>query len=245
MNRLCTKIEPSVPLPRVRTPRAVPDRKGCYRNTLGYHGNETLRHQYLRRTRCLALLLPLLLVNRALFISSKLCSSILSCCLGSNRVHAAYRRYNVFRLSSNYVQTGYNASPRCRLVEATHSLSLSLFCSDALEPGTSCPFVVFLFNPLPTLPLDVSSRRWPRFSTLFPPSCVHGLTINALILGLSYTPCTRRLAYTTEVNELWDAPLDWLIDFLRRNFTDLSWYYSVRWYLLGTSERMEEIVAAQ
>lgn len=126
MNRLCTKIEPSVPLPRVRTPRAVPDRKGCYRNTLGYHGNETLRHQYLRRTRCLALLLPLLLVNRALFISSKLCSSILSCCLGSNRVHAAYRRYNVFRLSSNYVQTGYNASPRCRLVEATHSLSLSL-----------------------------------------------------------------------------------------------------------------------
>lgn len=234
MNRLCTKIEPSVPLPCVRTPRAVPDRKGCYRNTLGYHGNETLRHQYLRRTRCLALLLPLLLVNRAPFVSSKLCSSILSCCLRSNRVHAAYRRYNVFRLSSNYVQTGYNASPRCRLVEATHSLSLSsvLFWCSRTEDELSLRRLPL--QPLPTLPLDVSSRRWPRFSTLFPPSCVHGLTINALIPGLSYTPCTRRLAYTTEVNELWDAPLDWLIDFLRRNFTDLSSYYFVRWYLVGT-----------
>lgn len=176
VNRLCTKIEPSVPLPCMRTPRAVPDRKGCYRNTLGYHGNETLRHQYLRRTRCLALLLPLLLVNRAPFVSSKLCSSILSCCLRSNRVHAAYRRYNVFRLSSNYVQTGYNASPRCRLVEATHSLSLSpslssvLFCSGALEPGTSCPFVVFLFNPfrrcLSTLALAVGHASPP--SSLLP-----------------------------------------------------------------------------
>lgn len=115
--------------------------------------------------------------------------------------HVARRRYTGYdpELSRNYVQTGYNARPRCRLVEATSS-SLSRAVPSSSSSST----------PLLTLPLDVGSSRWPRFCTPSAPSCVcvcvHGLTINALIPGRVHDDTTRRLAYTTEVNKLRAEP---------------------------------------